>query len=112
MSETDIYKNKQRMPAGKTPPPKRRRTRSSRRFDEPSRKRRSKNSGLRRLAHLFRKSENEKAVWYTFFIAMAIMLSLIGIWQFWYLDYAADKEMRQAELLEQIESDHAQSMAE
>lgn len=104
MSDTDIYKNKQRLPQGKkTQKPRRRRSASNRQFDDSNRKRRSKNSGARRLAHLFRKSENEKAIWYTFVIAMVLMLVVIGVWQYWYLGYVADRDSLLAEDVEQVE---------
>lgn len=84
---TDIYKQREPMPmSGATPPKKNRKRRSGtrRQFDDTShRKRRSKNSGLRRLLHLMRKSENEKLFWGSIGIATVVILVLIGIWQFW-----------------------------
>ena len=98
MSETDIYKSRET----KAPPVdsakhsgRRRRTSSQRVFDQHDRskgRRRSKNSGLRRLLHLSRKSENEKVFWWTVLITVIVVLTAIAIWQFWYLEYAARKK--------------------
>ncbi|MEI6891174.1 MAG: hypothetical protein V5783_03290 [Pontiella sp.] len=84
MSDTDIYKNREPIPMGKKVPKKKRRRSSSRRaFDDQSgRKRRSKNSGLRRGIHLFRKSENEKAIWILFSVLIVLVLVSVGVWQF------------------------------
>lgn len=88
MSETDIYTNKQRLPQGKNAKPKRRRRSQPRQFDA-KRKRRSKNRGFRRLFHLIRKEENEKAMWTGFAVLMAILLAVVGAWQFWGIEYFA-----------------------
>ena len=84
MSDTDIYKNREVMPVGNKPPDKKRRRRkqSQRAFDETDRKRRSKNTGLRRFLHLSRKSENEKVIWISFGVLFAVVLILIAIWQY------------------------------
>ncbi|MDF7825535.1 hypothetical protein P4B35_16030 [Pontiellaceae bacterium B12227] len=84
MSDTDIYKNREAMPVGNKPPHKRRRRRkkTQRAFDDHDRKRRSKNSGLRRLLHLSRKSENEKVIWISAGVLFAVVLIVIAIWQF------------------------------
>ena len=84
MSETDIYKNREAMPVGNKPPKKKRRRRaaSQRAFDDRTRKRRSKNSGLRRTLHLFRKNENEKVIWVSFGVLFVAILTIIAIWQF------------------------------
>lgn len=85
MSDTDIYKNREAMPAGgKSPRKKRHRRSASRRaFDDHDRKRRSKNSGFRRFLHLARKSDNEKFFWGSMGITVVVILVLIAIWQFW-----------------------------
>lgn len=85
MSDSDIYKNRERMPVGKKPTKKssrRRRADSNRSFDDHSRKRRSKNSGLRRLLHLWRKQENEKVFWGSIGVVTVVVLVLIALWQF------------------------------
>ena len=52
-------------------------------FDEDhNRKRRSKNSGIRRLLHLSRKSDNEKFFWGSIGAVTLIVLVIIAIWQF------------------------------
>jgi hypothetical protein len=56
-------------------------------FDEKSGNRRSKNSGFRRLLHLYRKGENEKRFWWGLLIIISITMVFLGIWQFWYRDY-------------------------
>ncbi len=84
MSDTDIYKNREPMPAAKKPSKKRRRRRSApqRAFDDKERKRRSRNSGLRRLLHLFRKSENEKVIWSVVGVLFVVILVSAAVWQF------------------------------
>lgn len=84
MSDTDIYKNREAIPMGNKPPKKKRRRRSTSRqaFDDRTRKRRSKNSGMRRMLHLFRKNENEKVVWISFGVLFVVILVGIAIWQF------------------------------
>jgi len=85
MSDTDIYKNRERMPYGNKRPrrsTRRRRTDSQRAFDDHSRKRRSKNSGLRRLLHLYRKKENEKVVWWSVLVSAVVIIIAVAIWQF------------------------------
>ncbi|MDZ8117440.1 hypothetical protein [Pontiella agarivorans] len=84
MSESDIYKKREPIPMGKKPEKKRRRRRSDshRSFDDHTRKRRSKNSGLRRLLHLSRKAENEKVIWTAFGVGLLIVVVAIAIWQF------------------------------
>lgn len=84
MSDTDIYKNREALPVGNKPPDKRRRRRKTTRraFDDNDRKRRSKNTGFRRLLHLFRKSENEKVIWISFGVLFVVILIGVAIWQF------------------------------
>ena len=89
MSDTDIYKNRERMPYGNKRPRRSTRRRSSdsqRAFDDHSRKRRSRNSGLRRLLHLYRKKENEKVVWWSVLACTLVLVFLAAIWQFWVRD--------------------------
>ncbi len=97
MAQTDIYKNNERtqMPSEDPRLRKGRRRRSSSRrvFDEHDHhRRRSKNTGLRRLLHLFRKSENEKHFWWGLLIAVVVTLGVIAIWQFWFLGEVARKQ--------------------
>jgi hypothetical protein len=89
MSETDIYKTRERMPYGDKRPrrsTRRRRSDSQRAFDDHSRKRRSSNSGLRRLLHLYRKKENEKVIWLSVLAVTVVVLVVLAIWQFWIRD--------------------------
>ena len=85
MSDTDIYKKREPMPYGNKRPrrsTRRRRSDSQRAFDDHSRTRRSKNSGLRRLLHLYRKKENEKVVWWSVLVSAVVILIAVAIWQF------------------------------
>jgi ATP-dependent Zn protease len=108
MSETDIYKNREQVTQASDDPrfrkQKKRRRRSSgrRAFDEHDHRRRSKNSGFRRLLHLSRKSGNEKSFWMSILIAIVILLTLIGIWQFWYMEYVASEQAKKTELLQML----------
>ncbi|MEN7973412.1 MAG: hypothetical protein ABFR47_06220 [Verrucomicrobiota bacterium] len=98
MSDTDIYKSKKQAPVAPTKP-RRRRSSSNSAFDETgNRRRRSKNSGVRRLLHLMRKSDNEKEFWLTVLIAIVVILSLLAIWQFWYLEHVARGQSRLDEM--------------
>ncbi len=97
MSQTDIYKQREPVPAASDNPRlhkgRRRRSSSHRSFDEQKTpRRRSKNSGIRRWFHLSRKAENEKNVWWGFLIMMVVILGFIAIWQFWFLEQSARKE--------------------
>ncbi len=86
MSDTDIYKTRERMPYGDKKPKRstrRRRSDSQRAFDDHSLKRRSNNSGLRRVLHLYRKKENEKVVWWSVLVSAVVVLTFLAIWQFW-----------------------------
>lgn len=97
---SDIYKNQQRVPFSGTKP-KRRRRRTPRKttFDENGEKRRrSRNSGLRRLLHVMRKSEHEKKYWWGFLVLMVVTLTVIGIWQFWYLPHVAREKAKQNDM--------------
>jgi len=113
MSDTDIYKNRQPMPVtGTKPKRRRRRSSNSEVFDETgNRRRRSKNSGFRRLLHLLRKPKNEKRFWLGLLIGTAVILIFIAIWQFWYMEQLARKQSKQNEmyipLQEQSQTDSA-----
>jgi len=102
MSETDIYKNRERTQMASDAPHARkgRRRRSSNlsSFDETERRRRSKNSGFRRLLHLLRKSENERYFWKGFLVLILVLLALIGIWQFWYMEKMAREQTKENDL--------------
>ena len=101
MSETDIYKKREPMPIGKKPEKKRKRRSSSQRaFDETNRKRRSKNSGLRRVLHLSRKSKNEKYVWSWLGILFVLVLVLVGVWQFLIQEHLIREEEKADEYIE------------
>ncbi|MDF7807224.1 hypothetical protein P4E94_07230 [Pontiellaceae bacterium B12219] len=102
MSDTDIYKNREAMPIGNKPEKKRRRRRSgsNRAFDDHSRKRRSKNSGLRRLLHLARKSKNEKIIWISMGVLFVSILIIIAIWQFIILEYQVRQQERSDDYIE------------
>ena len=100
MSDTDIYKSRER--SQDTPnasrPGRRRRSSSHHSFDEKDRRRRSKNSGLRRFLHLYRKGENEKHVWRGMLILTVVIMALIAIWQFWYLERVAREQTTQDDM--------------
>lgn len=102
MSESDIYKKREPIPMGKKPEKKRRRRRSESRraFDDHSRKRRSKNSGLRRLLHLSRKSENEKVIWTIFGVALLIVVVAVAIWQFFIQERIIRQEEKSSDYVE------------
>ncbi len=109
MSDSDIYKSREPVPQAASDDPRfrkgrRRRSSSLRTFDEQDRKRRSKNSGLRRLLHLFRKSDNEKHFWWGILAVTVVLLVSIAIWQFLYMEYVARKQARQDERYELIHS--------
>ncbi len=74
---------------------KKRRRRSSAQhvFDEDhNRKRRSKNSGIRRLSHLSRKPDNEKIFWGSIGAVTLVVLAIIAIWQFVIVEHLARSE--------------------
>ena len=99
MSDTDIYKNRERMPYGNKRPrrsSRRRRSDSQRAFDDHTRKRRSSNSGLRRLLHLYRKKESEKVVWLSVLTCTVVILVVLAIWQFWIRELIIRSENEQA----------------
>ncbi|QBG46578.1 hypothetical protein EGM51_03890 [Verrucomicrobia bacterium S94] len=102
MSESDIYKQREPIPMGKKPEKKRRRRRSDsqRAFDDRPRKRRSRNSGLRRLIHLARKSENEKIVWSVFGIGILLLVVVVAIWQFFLQERLIRQEEQSSDYIE------------
>lgn len=96
---SDIYKSHQQIPVTKSKPKRRRRSSGNRVFDDTGqRRRRSANSGLRRLIHLLRKDENESKVWWGGLIVAVVILGVIAIWQFWYMESVARERSRQLEL--------------
>ncbi len=102
MSETDIYKNREEDRSGPSAPhPSKRRRRSASRqlFDDTgNRHRRSKNSGFRRLLHISRKGKNEKRFWWGLLIATVVVLCIIAIWQFFYLEKVAREQAKRDEM--------------
>ena len=107
MSDTDIYKNRERMPISSKNPRrygKGRKCRSSaeskRSFDDQSgRKRRSKNAGFRRFLHLYRKKESERIFWWVMGTILVGLLIGAGIWQFYVNPQRAKDQQRQHEAL-------------
>ncbi len=93
---SDIYKQREAMPVGKNDRPKRRRKPRSTKtpeFDSThKRKRRSKNSGLRRLLHLMRKSNTEKYIWASAGVAVVVIVAGVAIWQFVIVEYRIGAE--------------------
>jgi len=104
MSDTDIYKKREPMPYGSRHPKRSsRRRRSSENkhaFDHQNRKRRSRNSGLRRMLHLYRKEENEKYFWWTALAAIIVALLSLGIWQFVIREQIIQKQNLQDDYIE------------
>jgi hypothetical protein len=103
MSDTDIYKNRERMPYGDKGPrrsSRRRRTDAQRAFDDHSRKRRSRNSGFRRFLHLYRKKENERVFWWSVMISIIVILILLAIWQFWIREVLIRSENAQVQYIQ------------
>lgn len=111
---SDIYKNHHQVPVAPSKPKRRRRRSSSRSaFDEDgNRRRRSSNSGLRRWLHLFRKPANEKKIWLGMLVAVVVLLTLIGIWQFVYMEYIARKQSRQNEMVVPLRNPPADAATE
>ncbi len=84
MTDRDFYKERQRKPIRSEATrrkPAGRHHQTNRLFDE-NRRRRSRNSGSRRLAHLMRKSVNEKYIWISIVVGFAIFFLLLAFWQF------------------------------
>lgn len=102
---SDIYKNSQQVYVAKPKAKRRRRSSRSGTFDETGeRRRRSSNTGMRRLVHLFRKPSNEKKVWYTTLVIVLVTLFVVAIWQFVYRNHVAREQSRQNELHVPIQS--------
>ena len=103
---SDIYKQRPQITAAK-PRPGRRRRRSSAdgTFDENKpRRRRSRNAGLRRLIHLFRKDENERTSWVSALVIALLVLVVVGLWQFWYREQLVRKKTREKEQARPVQS--------
>lgn len=102
MSKTDIYANREQVQQTPVDPRfrkgRRRRSSNPRTFDEHERRRRGKNSGFRRLQHLFRKSDNEKRIWWGALVVIVILLAVIGLWQFLYVEHVAREQSRKNEM--------------
>jgi len=100
MSDTDIYKSREQSQhtSNASRSGRRRRSSSHHPFDEKDRRRRSKNSGLRRFLHLYRKGENEKHFWRGLLVAIVVIMILIAIWQFWYMEHVAREQSRQGDM--------------
>ena len=100
---SDIYKQRPEIPVAKSVNRRRRRrSAADGTFDETkTRRRRSKNSGLRRLLHLFRKEENEKRIWISALVVALVVLLIVGIWQFWYLEQEARQRAREQDKYQQ-----------
>lgn len=99
MSDNDIYKNREPIQQATSADPRyrkgrRRRSESHRVFDDKDRKRRSKNSGLRRLLHLSRKADNDKPIWVGMLVVVVVLLIGIALWQFWYVELVARRQTR------------------
>ena len=103
MSQSDIYKNREAIPDRNKPPEKRRKRRSTsqRAFDDRPRARRSKNTGLRRLLHLSRKSSNEKFFWSMLGSVFVVVLVVIALWQFVILEHFIRSEEKKDDYLEE-----------
>jgi hypothetical protein len=108
MSKTDIYASREQVQQTGNDPRfrkgRRRRSSTLKTFDGQERRRREKNSGFRRLLHLSRKSGNESRFWWGALIVVVVLLAIIGIWQFWYLEYTARKQGLENELYIPIQS--------
>jgi len=53
---------------------------------------------------LSRKQENEKKFWWGLLIATVVILSVVAIWQFWYLERVAREQTRQNEMYVPLQS--------
>jgi hypothetical protein len=73
MAETDIYKNRE---STRRYTKRRRRSTS---IDQP-RKRRSRNSGFRRLLHLYRKEKNQRIIMWVLVVMMIALLVFAVVW--------------------------------
>lgn len=107
MSDSDIYKKREPLatPRAGTAvrPSHRRRKKKSNTvelFDDKNRKRRSKNTGIRRLFHLYRKQDREKAFWGGLAAIIVVLLVVIAVWQYWYIDWAVQQDFLKNEKIE------------
>lgn len=80
MADTDIYKSRERMPVSRENTRRyTKRKRRSNSSDQP-RKRRSRNSGFRRLLHLYRKEKKQRIfMWIVAVLIIALLVYAI-IW--------------------------------
>jgi hypothetical protein len=99
MSQTDIYKDNKPLSTGAEQPEKsssrRRRSSSRRRFDEKDRSksmRRSRNSGARRLKHVWKKEYIQKRINILLITLGILFILFVAVWEFWYQDYKAKIE--------------------
>lgn len=102
MSDTDIYKKREPLqePTRESRRSRRRSRSSHGLFDDQTvRKRRSKNTGLRRLLHLTRKSENEKVFWWGLLIGIVALLAITALWQFYVAEKIARERTRENEAI-------------
>lgn len=115
MSETDIYKNREPMPysEGKSERTRHRRHSTHQRsFDDHTRKRRSRNSGLRRLLHLYRKKESEKIVWLSMLVLTVLVLLGIALWQYVIMEHRIRiEEEKNASVQTQMEAEQTEPSA-
>lgn len=82
MADTDIYKNRERMPVSRenTRRYSKKKRHSSHGDGDRPRKRRSKNSGFRRLLHLYRKEKTQRIFWWTVILTIISLLIYAIIW--------------------------------
>jgi hypothetical protein len=101
-TKTDIYASREQVQQTADDPRfrkgRRHRSSSLRTFDEHERRRRGKNAGFRRLLHLSRKSDNEKRIWWGALVVIVVLLAVIGLWQFLYVEHVARKQSRKNEM--------------
>ncbi|MBN2162784.1 MAG: hypothetical protein JXR25_15230 [Pontiellaceae bacterium] len=116
MSDTDIYKKREPMPIGTRRPKhsgrRRRSNREKRPFDDQNRKRRSRNSGFRRLLHLYRKRDNEKIFWWSLFISTLVLLVGLAVWQFVIREATIRQQEKGDDYIEYQQTKDATSVAE
>ena len=104
--DTNIYNRPHLQTKSAKPPRRKRRSSSRRKFDDHSgRKRHSRNSGSRRLLHLYRKGDVQKRIWWTLLVLIVLGLVALAIWQFWYLDHVEQQLLRQHEMSVESEAE-------
>lgn len=92
MASSDIYKMKENPWAKKAEaPPRRRRHRHGKTFDEAvnpdishTHRRRSRNSGFRRLQHLLKRPEFSRKFWLTILGTLGLVLTLLIVWDLFF----------------------------